>query len=179
MSTPFKLYPTAMNPLLVKTSRALPKEIGIIGAGTIGPDIAYYLKSEMPEIKLFLIDISEKALQKAEQRLIAYTEKAVAKRKMSTQLAEQVLENLFYTTDYAQLKNCDLVIEAATESIPLKKQIFASIEQIVGSETIITSNTSSIPATRLFSDMNNPERATVTHFFAPAWRSLTVEIIDW
>jgi len=117
------LYPTAMNPLLVKTSRALPKEIGIIGAGTIGPDIAYYLKSEMPSIKLYLIDISEKALQKAEHRLISYTEKAVAKRKMSTDLAAQVLANIFYSTDYKLLENCDLVIEAATESIPLKKKI--------------------------------------------------------
>jgi len=179
MTSPFALYPTAMNPLLVKTQRSLPKEIGIIGAGTIGPDIAYYLKSEMPEAKLFLIDISEQALTKAEQRLIAYTEKAVAKGKMDTDLARRVLDNLVYTTDYSQLINCDLVIEAATESIPLKKKIFANIEQIVSSDTIITSNTSSIPATRLFSDMKNPERATVTHFFAPAWRSLTVEVIDW
>ncbi|MCP3673786.1 MAG: 3-hydroxyacyl-CoA dehydrogenase/enoyl-CoA hydratase family protein [Gammaproteobacteria bacterium] len=174
-----KLYPTAVNPLLVHTTRPLPKEIGIIGAGTIGPDIAYYLKSEMPTIKLYLIDISEKALQKAEQRLVAYTEKAVAKRKMNADLAKQVLENLFYTTDYSQLENCDLVIEAATESIPLKKKIFESIEQIVSEQTLITSNTSSIPADRLFCDMKNPSRATVTHFFAPAWRSLTVEIVDW
>lgn len=179
MNNQYDLYPTAMNPLLIQTTKKLPNEIGIIGAGTIGPDIAYYLKSEMPDIRLFLIDISEKALEKAKQRIIAYTEKAVLKRKMTAELAEQVLNNFIYTTDYQQLANCDLVIEAATESIPLKKKIFESIEDIVSNETLITSNTSSIPADRLFCDMKNPARATVTHFFAPAWRSLTVEVIDW
>jgi len=179
MSCENKLYPVAMNPLLVKTSRLLPKEIGIIGAGTIGPDIAYYLKSEMPSIKIFLIDISEQALSNAKQRLIAYTEKAVVKKKMAKELAAQVLENIYYSSDYNKLENCDLVIEAATESIPLKKKIFAEIESIVSATALITSNTSSIPADRLFCDLKDPSRATVTHFFAPAWRSLTVEIIDW
>ncbi len=179
MSVYNKLYPSAKNPLLVKTSGLLPKKIAIIGAGTIGPDIAYYLKSAMPEIKVFLIDISDAALVAAEQRLIAYTEKAVAKKKMAANMAAQVLENITYSSDYRQLKNCDLVIEAATESIPLKKKIFADIENVVSEKTFITSNTSSIPADRLFCDLNNPSRATITHFFAPAWRSLTVEIIDW
>ncbi len=71
----------------------------------------------------------------------------------SAELVKQVLENLFYTMDYNELKNCDLVIEAATELIPLKKKIFENIEQIVSDQTLITSNTSSIPADRLFSDM--------------------------
>lgn len=173
------LYPTAQNPLLVKQSRSLPKEVAVIGAGTIGPDIAYYLKSELPAIKLFLIDVAEKPLEAAEKRLSGYAQKAVARKKMSADQAKSVIENIIYSTDYSLIKDCDLVIEAATESIPLKKMIFASIENIVKSTTIITSNTSSIPADRLFSDMKNPDRATVTHFFAPAWRSLTVEIIDW
>ncbi len=173
------LYPTAHNPLLVKQNRPLPKEIAVIGAGTIGPDIAYYLKSELPSIKLFLIDVAEKPLEAAEKRLSLYAKKAVDRRKMSEDHAKSVLENIIYTTDYDLIKDCDLIIEAATESIPLKKMIFASIEKIVKSSTIITSNTSSIPADRLFSEMDHPDRATVTHFFAPAWRSLTVEIIDW
>jgi enoyl-CoA hydratase/3-hydroxyacyl-CoA dehydrogenase len=53
------------------------------------------------------------------------------------------------------------------------------VENIVGPDTIITSNTSSIPADRLFMKMKNPQRTTVTHFFAPAWRSLPVEVISW
>jgi enoyl-CoA hydratase/3-hydroxyacyl-CoA dehydrogenase len=170
------LYSTAHNPLLIQPDRPLPDEVAVIGAGTIGPDIGYYLKSAMPQIKLFLVDVVEEPLKQAEQRIIGYTEKAVAKK---PEKAAVVRENIVYTTDYEQIKNCKLVIEAATEDIPLKQKIFDMIENIVSEDTIITSNTSSIPADRLFSNMKNPQRTSVTHFFAPAWRSLPVEVISW
>ena len=173
------LYPTVKNPLLFESSRELPKEIAIIGAGTIGPDIAYYLKSAMPSIRLVLVDVVEKPLQNAKKRISVYAQKAVDKKKMTAEMAEAVLENTVYTTDYGEIQNCGLVIEAATESIPLKQKIFDLIEQTVDKDAIITSNTSSIPADRLFSHMKYPGRTSVTHFFAPAWRSLLVEVIDW
>jgi len=179
MANKTNLYSTAYNPLLVQTDRPLPDEVAVIGAGTIGPDIGYYLKSAMPESNLFLVDVVEAPLKKAEQRIAGYIQKAVDKKKMRPDKAAVVRENIVYTTDYEQIKNCKLVIEAATEDIPLKQKIFAMIENIVSDDTIITSNTSSIPADRLFSNMRRPERTSVTHFFAPAWRSLPVEVISW
>jgi len=179
MADKTNLYSTAYNPLLVQTDRPLPDEVAVIGAGTIGPDIGYYLKSAMPESKLFLVDVVEEPLKKAEQRIAGYIQKAVDKKKMRPDKAAVVRENIVYTTDYEQIKNCKMVIEAATEDIPLKQKIFAMIENIVSDDTIITSNTSSIPADRLFSNMRKPERTSVTHFFAPAWRSLPVEVISW
>jgi len=179
MADQSNLYSTAHNPLLIQPDRPLPDEVAVIGAGTIGPDIGYYLKSAMPDCRLFLLDVVEEPLKKAEQRIIGYTEKAVAKKKMKPEKAAVVKDNIVYTTDYEQIKNCKLVIEAATEDIPLKQKIFDLIENIVSNETIITSNTSSIPADRLFSNMKNPARTSVTHFFAPAWRSLPVEVISW
>jgi len=174
-----KLYPTAVNPLLIKPNRALPKAAAIIGAGTIGPDIGYYLKSAMPELTLTLVDIDEKPLKAAEKRLAAYAQKAIDRRKMKPEKAEAVLANINYTQDYDQLAECELVIEAATENIPLKQKIFNQVEGIVAPEAIITSNTSSIPADRLFNKMKHPQRTSVTHFFAPAWRSLPVEVVTW
>jgi len=179
MTTEKNLYRSAFNPLLIQPDRSLPDEVAVIGAGTIGPDIGYYLKSAMPECKLFLLDVVEDALKRAEQRIIGYTQKAVDKKKMRPEKAAAVSENIVYTTDYEQIKNCQLVIEAATEDIPLKQKIFDMVEKIVSEDTIITSNTSSIPADRLFLKMKHPQRTTVTHFFAPAWRSLPVEIISW
>ena len=173
------LYRTAYNPLLIQPDRSLPDEVAVIGAGTIGPDIGYYLKSAVPDCRLFLIDVVDDALKRAEKRITGYTEKAVAKKKMKPEKAAAVSQNIVYTTDYGAIKNCKLVIEAATENIPLKQKIFDTIENIVGEDTIITSNTSSIPADRLFSSMKHPQRTTVTHFFAPAWRSLPVEVISW
>ena len=61
----------------------------------------------------------------------------------------------------------------------LNRKFFSEVEKIVSPEAVITSNTSSIPADRLFSSLRHPERSTVTHFFTPAWRSLPVEVIVW
>ncbi|MCF8108550.1 MAG: 3-hydroxyacyl-CoA dehydrogenase/enoyl-CoA hydratase family protein [Desulfohalobiaceae bacterium] len=173
------LYPTALNPLLIKPDRGLPEEAAIIGSGTIGPDIAYYLKSALPDITLHLVDISEEALKKAEQRLAGYAQKGVDKKKMSPEKAAAVLDKINYTSDYDDLGQAQLVIEAATESLQLKQTIFQLVEDRVDPSAILTSNTSSIPAAEIFAKTRHPERTSITHFFAPAWRSLPVEVVSW
>lgn len=179
MTTERNLYTSALNPLLIESERPMPKEIAIIGAGTIGPDIGYYLKSALPGITLYLVDVVEKPLQAAEARIKGYIQKGIDRKKLKPELAERVGQHIVYTTDYQSIKNCDLVIEAATENIPLKQKIFAQVEGIVSPETIMTSNTSSIPADRIFSNLDHPERTAVTHFFAPAWRNMLVEVVGW
>ena len=174
-----KLYPSFYNPYLIKPNRPLPEEMAVIGAGHIGPDIAYYLRTGLPDKKLVLVDVVEEPLQKAEKRFQEYAQKGIERKKMSPETAKKVLSNITYTTDYSRIKNCGLIIEAATESLPLKKKIFAELEKIVDKEVILTSNTSGIPAQQIFSDLKHPERTTITHFFAPAWRSMAVEIINW
>ncbi|MCX8012100.1 MAG: 3-hydroxyacyl-CoA dehydrogenase NAD-binding domain-containing protein, partial [Desulfobacterota bacterium] len=174
-----KLYPRFYNPLLFKPERSLPHQVAIIGAGTIGPDIGYYLKSALPEIGLILIDVVNEPLINAEKRYHDYVDKAIKRKKLTEDKGKKILANITYTKDYNAISNCDLIIEAATEDIPLKKRIFKEVEELVSPETIITSNTSSIPADRIFSEMKIPERATVTHFFAPAWRNPAVEVITW
>jgi len=173
------MTPKPANPLLLSPARALPKHLAIIGAGTIGPDIGYYLKSALPELKLTLIDVAQSALDRAQQRFRDYAEKAVAKGKMKKAQADAVLTRIVASTDYAALADCDWVLEAATENLELKRRIFAQVESLVGPDTLITSNTSSLPAARIFAELKRPERATVTHFFAPAWKNPVVEVIDW
>jgi len=167
------------NPILIQPAREMPKWFGIIGAGTIGPDIGYYLKSAIPDLKLVLIDINESALDSAVDRIYAYAEKGRSHNKLSDEQADNVKKNILTSTDYQALAYCDWVIEAASEDIELKRKIFSQVEDIVGERTMITSNTSSIPAERLFSHLRHPQRATVTHFFAPAFRNPAVEIVDW
>jgi len=179
MNQETKLYPSSFNPLFNKADRPLPKEIAVIGAGTIGPDIGYYIKNALPGIKLYLVDVVEEPLSNAKKRFATYVQKALDRRKMKEDHGKAVLDNIVYTMDYNEIKNCDLVIEAATENILLKQKIFDTIEDIVGEDAIITSNTSSIPADRLFLKMGRPKRTAVTHFFSPAWRSLPVEVIAW
>jgi enoyl-CoA hydratase/3-hydroxyacyl-CoA dehydrogenase len=179
MAAANQLYRNHLNPLIAKPARGLPREMAVIGAGTIGPDIGYYLKSALPSARLHLVDIAPQALEQARARLEGYAQKAVDKRKMKPEQAQAVLDNINYTSDYGDLAGAELIIEAATESIALKQKIFAQIEGVVGPEAVITSNTSSIPADRIFNTVQRPERTAVTHFFAPAWRSLPVEVAGW
>ena len=174
-----ELYPSHRNPYLIEPDRSIPDEMAVIGAGHIGPDIAYYLRTGLPDKKLYLVDVVEEQLKKAEERYRGYTEKGIQKKKMTPEMAEKILGNIVYTSDYNDIKNCGLVIEAATENLGLKQKIFNILEEITSEDTILTSNTSGIPANEIFSDLKHPERTTITHFFAPAWRSLPVEIINW
>jgi enoyl-CoA hydratase / 3-hydroxyacyl-CoA dehydrogenase len=167
------------NPMIEAPERPLPSKVAIVGAGTIGPDIGYYLKSALPDVELLLVDIRQEPLDAALARFASYAKKGVARGKMSVSQAEKVLQGVHTTTSYADLAGCDWVIEAATEDLALKKRIFADIEAVVAPNALITSNTSSLPAERLFCDLAHPQRATVTHFFAPAWRNPAVEVIAW
>ena len=167
------------NPLLRASGRGLPKDIAIIGAGAIGPDIAYYLKSAMPNLTLRLVDVAQPALDRAMQRMSDYAVKAVQRERMTQAEADGILAGLRPTLAYDEIAGSDWVIEAATEDLALKRKIFARVEAIVRPQALITSNTSSLPAARIFSDLARKDRATVTHFFAPAWRNPIVEVIRW
>ena len=167
------------NPMLQAATRPAPRHVAVIGAGAIGPDIAYYLLSALPGLALTLIDIRQDAIDAALARLREYTDKAVARGKLAAPAAQALLAGLRGSTDYAALAPCDWVIEAATEDLALKRRIFADVEARVGADAAITSNTSSLPAARIFAGLRRPQRATVTHFFAPAWRNPAVEVVRW
>ena len=167
------------NPLIAASNRPMPRRVAIIGAGSIGPDIGYYLKSALPGLELTLVDVAQGAIDAALERHAGYARKAVARGKMTEADAVAVQRHVRGTLDYDDLAGCDWVIEAATENLDLKRRIFAAVEARVAPDAIVTSNTSSLPASRIFSAMRHPERATVTHFFAPAWRNPAVEVIDW
>ena len=174
-----ELYSKYRNPLIVKPERPLPEKIAVVGAGGIGPDIGYFFKNVLPEAELVFVDIIEEALKSASGRLEAYVQKALALKKMTAEKAEKVRSKITYTTDYSEIKGANLVIEAVTESLEIKRKVFRQIEEVVGDETILGSNTSAIPAARIFADLRNPRRATNVHFFAPAWRNPGLEITVW
>lgn len=86
-----ELYPSFRNPYLIEPDRPIPDEMAVIGAGHIGPDIAYYLRTSLPEKKLYLVDVVEDQLKKAEERYKGYTEKGIKKKKMTPEMAEKIL----------------------------------------------------------------------------------------
>jgi len=165
------------NPLLETPARAMPARVAVIGAGTIGPDIGYYLKSALPDLDLVLVDVAQGAVDRAVARFGEYAAKARARGKMSEAAAAAVTRGVRGTTDYEAIRGADWVLEAATEDLALKQRIFAQVEALVSADALITSNTSSLPAARIFSGLKHEARATVTHFFAPAWRNPVVEVV--
>jgi enoyl-CoA hydratase / 3-hydroxyacyl-CoA dehydrogenase len=173
------LYPSFQNPYLIKPARPIPEEMAVLGAGHIGPDIAYSFRLAFPQKKLYMVDVVEEPLKKAKARFEGYAQKGVEKKMIRAEQVESVLGGIVYTTDYNQLKNCDLVIEAATEDLEIKKKILSLVESVVREDAIITSNTSGILANQIFSHLKHPARTANTHFFEPAWRSLGVEVIAW
>ena len=173
------LYPSFQNPYLIKSTRPIPEEMAVLGAGHIGPDIAYSFRLSFPQKKLYLVDVVEEPLKKTKARFESYAQKGVERKMLRPEQVEAVLGNIVYTTDYNQLKNCDLVIEAATEDLEIKKKILSLVESVVREDAIITSNTSGILANQIFSHLKHPERTANTHFFEPAWRSMGVEVIAW
>lgn len=166
------------NPLLRTPSRPAPTRVAVIGAGTIGPDIGYYLASGLG-CELVLVDIDPEALDQATGRIRSLVDKGLTRQKLSADAAERILEGLTTTLDYGDLAGSQWVVEAATENLELKREIFKQVEALVDDDAIITSNTSSLPASWLFSHLAHPERTTVTHFFAPAFRNPIVEVVDW
>ncbi|MBI1948439.1 MAG: enoyl-CoA hydratase/isomerase family protein [Deltaproteobacteria bacterium] len=167
------------NPLLAPPALPRPKTIAVIGAGTIGPDIAYYLASTLPDAKLVLVDVVEEALARAKERIAKTADKGVKKGKLKPEDAARITAAVSYTLRYDDLAGADWVLEAATERLELKRKIFTQVESLIRDDAWITSNTSSLPAARLFSHLKHPERATVTHFFAPAFQNPAVEVIRW
>lgn len=170
---------TFQNPLLAKPARPHPSRIAVVGAGTIGPDIGYYLKSNLPSLELVLVDVAPEPLDAAIERIETHVRKGLARNKLTESQAGRVMENLIPTLDYDAMSDCEWVIEAASEDLEVKREIFGRVESIVRDDTLITSNTSSLPAERLFADLKHPERATVTHFFAPAFQNPIVEVVAW
>lgn len=174
-----KPYNSVANPLLLKPARPLPKEVAVIGAGTTGVDIGYYLKSSLSDMGLIFVDAGEETLKRAEKQFFDYVKSSVDKKKIKEEQGQKILNNITYTTGYNAMKNADLVIETLAEDISLKQEVFHKVEAFVSASAIIISNTGLFPPDRIFAEMKNPSRATVTHFFAPAWRSIPVEVVAW
>lgn len=153
--------------------------VGVIGSGSIGPDLAYGFVSAIAKEggRVYLHDIKEDALEAGTARIHGYVQKAVARGKLSESAAKAVKEALIPTLKLTDLASCDYVLEAATEDLPIKRKIIAALENVVSSDCLIGFATSGIPRAEIAKDAKIPARCFVNHPFFPAWRSLPVEVV--
>ncbi len=154
--------------------------VGVIGSGSIGPDLAYGFVTALaaePGSKVYLVDIKQEALDAGVARIKGYVGKALARGKMSAKAAAAVDAVLKPTMRMADLADCDYVLEAATEHLPLKRIILKDIEGIVRPDCLVGFATSGIPRAQIASEAKHPDRCFVNHPFFPAWRTLPIEIV--
>lgn len=150
-------------------------EIGVLGAGTMGAGIAQV--ASQSGHKVVLVDTNEKALIKSKESLIGILNRLIEKEKITSVEASSIQENITYSTQIADFKNCGLVIEAIIENLEVKHSVFQSIEQVVSNTCILASNTSSLSIASIGSVLKNPSRVIGIHFFNPAPLMPLVEII--
>jgi 3-hydroxybutyryl-CoA dehydrogenase len=111
------------------------------------------------------------------KRIRASLDRQVERGRLTEPLREQVLAHLVVDTTLEHVDRCDLVIEAVTEELEVKRAVFARLGATVTEETVLASNTSSIPISQLAAEVPRPERVLGVHFFAPVPRMKLVEIV--
>lgn len=152
------------------------KHVAVIGAGTMGNGIAHTFAQN--GYKVNLIDISESALKKALETISKNLDRMVAKDLISEEKKAETLSNItIYTTIKEGTTNVKLVIEAASENIDLKRDIFKQLDTICLDETILATNTSSISITDLASVTSKPQQVIGMHFMNPVPLMPLVEVI--
>ena len=152
------------------------KNITVIGAGTMGNGIAHVFA--MKGFKVTLADISEDALIRAMATISKNLGRMVAKEKITEAIKEETISNISTSTTITEaVKEADLVVEAATENIDLKLDIFRTIDENAPSDAILASNTSSISITKIASVTNRPEKVIGMHFMNPVPIMKLVEVI--
>lgn len=151
------------------------QRIGVVGAGTMGNGIAQ--ACAVAGIPVTMTDIAAAPLERGIKTVDASLDRLVKKDKLSAADKSAALARINATTDLAELGAVDLIIEAATENLALKLELFAKLDAAAKPEAILASNTSSISITKLAAATKRPDRFIGMHFFNPVPMMALVELI--
>ena len=152
------------------------KNIAVIGSGTMGNGIAHVFAQF--DYKVALIDISQPALDKALSTIDKNLDRQVSKGIIDEKKKAATLDNITTYTDMAEgVKEADLVVEAATEDVKIKLNIFRELDKLCPEKTILASNTSSISITKIGAVTNRPEKVIGMHFMNPVPVMKLIEVI--
>lgn len=149
-------------------------KIAVIGSGTMGAGIAQVLAAKH---KVIIRDISTEALEAAKVKIRKGYEKNVAKSRMTKEEMDLAISNISTSSNIEDIKDVDLVIEAATENPKIKKAIFKELDEVCKESTILASNTSSLSITDIGAATSRPDKVVGMHFFNPVPAMKLVEVI--
>lgn len=151
------------------------RNVGVVGAGTMGHGIAQVAAQAGFDVRL--VDVDREALERGLERVGSGYARLVAKERMSEEEREAALGRLAGSTELGSLADADLVIEAVVERLEVKRQVLADLDRICPAETILASNTSSISLTKLAAATHRADRVIGMHFMNPVPVMQLVEVI--
>ena len=141
------------------------KKIGVVGAGQMGNGITQVAAANGFEVVMF--DVSNAALDKGLTTIAGSCDRLIKKGTITEEVKTALLAKVKATTALADLKDCDFVVEAATENVDLKLKIFKDLDQIVKAGSILATNTSSISITKIAACTMRPDKVVGMHFMNP------------
>lgn len=151
------------------------RKLGMVGAGMMGGGIA--LNAAQRSIPVVLIDRDQASAERGK----AYAEKALLKQvqrgRMRQDQADAILARITPTTDYALLRDADMVVEAVFEDRAIKAEVTRQLDAVLPPDCVLATNTSALPISLLAQASSRPERFIGLHFFSPAERMPLVEVI--
>jgi 3-hydroxybutyryl-CoA dehydrogenase len=150
-------------------------KVGVVGCGLMGGGIAQV--SAQAGFPTVVREVSANALEKGLGSIRKFLQGGVDKGKLAAADMERTLANLTGTTDLGALADCDLVVEAATENLALKRELFSSLDSLCAPSALFASNTSSLSITELGTFTKRPGRVIGLHFFNPVPLMKLVEVV--
>ncbi len=151
------------------------KKVGILGAGMMGAGIGFV--SANAGIEVVLIDRDQESADRGRTTIEGLLDEGVSRKRITAEKKDEVLGRVQATPDYANLKGCDLIVEAVFEDPGLKANVTAMAEAEIPEDAIFASNTSTLPITELAKASKRPEQFIGIHFFSPVHKMMLVEII--
>ena len=151
------------------------QRVGVVGAGTMGNGIAHVFAHSGFEV--VLCDLEQKFLDRALAVIAKNLDCEVAKAKITDAQKSDALSRIAPVTNRSQLAACDFIVEAASEKLDIKSELFRDLDRICRPEVILASNTSSISITKLGATTSRPQKVIGMHFFNPVPVMKLVEVV--
>lgn len=153
------------------------KKIGVLGRGTMAVGIAQIFAQKDNQVTMWVRTIDKDDPRASLSSLEKGLNKLVKRERMTADDMDKILTNINLTNKYEDLADCDLIIEAISEDMNLKREVFKTLDSLCKKETILATNTSSLSITEIANSTNRPDKVVGMHFFNPVPVMKLVEVI--